>query len=255
MHAVEIAERLNEKLIVDAYRDIDACPNGLQVGPEDLEVERVAVAVDAAVETIERAIDADADMLVTHHGIVWDGIERLTGVHYNRIEPLVTANIALYVAHLPLDGHHKLGNAAGIADLLNLEGRHPFGQIGDEHVGQRGVLPKSRELSDIAEWLSDNLDTGEQSVQTLDFGPETVRTVAIVTGSGVDWLDEAVEVGADLLITGEGKQQVYHEAREAGINVLLGGHYATETFGVQSLRKPLASLGLETAFIDCPTGL
>jgi dinuclear metal center YbgI/SA1388 family protein len=255
MHAVEIAERLNDKLAVDAYTDIDASQNGLQVGPGDLDVERVAVAVDAAVETIERAIEADADMLVTHHGIVWDNIERITGIHYNRIEPLVTDDIALYVAHLPLDGHQRLGNAAGIANLLKLEGRHPFGQIGDEYVGQRGVLPKSRELTDIVEWLGENLDTGEQSIQTLDFGPETIRTVAIVTGSGADWLDEAAEFGVDLLITGEGKQKVYHEAREAGINVVLAGHYATETFGVKALQKPIESFGLETAFIDCPTGL
>jgi putative NIF3 family GTP cyclohydrolase 1 type 2 len=79
--------------------------------------------------------------------------------------------------------------------------------------------------------------------------------VAIVTGSGTDWLDEAVDVGADTLLTGEGKQQVYHEAREAGVNVLLAGHYATETAGVRALADLVAGWGVETTFVDHPTGL
>jgi len=92
-------------------------------------------------------------------------------------------------------------------------------------------------------------------VQLLDFGPEQVEDVAILTGSGVDWLDEAVESGADVLVTGEGKQKAYHEAREAGIHVVLAGHYATETFGVRALQDLLADWGVATSYIDCPTGL
>jgi len=255
MHAGEIATRLDEELDTEAYADVDASPNGLQVGPADREVETVAVAVDAAVETIERASEAGADLLVTHHGIVWGSIERVTDSNYRRIAPLVEDDIALYVAHLPLDGHQRLGNAAGIADLLDLGNRAPFGRMGGEWVGQRGRLAEPTTLSELAATLGESLDTGDGSVRTLDFGPETVEDVAIVTGSGVDWLEEAVAADADVLVTGEGKQQAYQEAREAGINVVLAGHYATETFGVRALADTLDSWGLETTFVDCPTGL
>jgi dinuclear metal center YbgI/SA1388 family protein len=255
MDAGDIASRLDDRLDVPAYADVDASPNGLQVGPASQPVETVAVAVDAAVETIERADEADADLLVAHHGLVWGSIERVTGRNFERIAPLVDGDTALYVAHLPLDGHQELGNAAGLADLLGLVDREPFGQVGPEYIGQRGQFDDPRALTDIAATLEDALDTGGRDVQTLDFGPETVEDVAIVTGSGVDWLDEAVDAGADLLVTGEGKQQVYHEAREAGINVALAGHYATETFGVRSLQRLLEDWGLETTFADCPTGL
>ncbi|MDS0282308.1 Nif3-like dinuclear metal center hexameric protein [Haloarcula onubensis] len=255
MHAGEIASRLDAELDTDAYADVDASPNGLQVGPADREVETVAVAVDAAVETIERASDAGADLLVTHHGVVWGSIERVTDTNYHRIAPLVADGLALYVSHLPLDGHQQLGNAAGLADLLDLDNRAPFGTMGGEYVGQRGRLVGGRSLDALVEDLETRLDTGGRSVQTLDFGPETVEEVAIATGSGVDWLDEAVDVGADVLITGEGKQQAYHEAREAGINVVLAGHYASETFGVRALRALLEEWDLETTYIDCPTGL
>jgi len=255
MHAGEIATRLDEELDTEAYADVDASPNGLQVGPADREVETVAVAVDAAVETIERASEAGADLLVTHHGIVWGSIERVTDSNYRRIAPLVENELALYVAHLPLDGHQRLGNAAGLADLLDLGNRAPFGRMGGEWVGQRGRLAETTTLSELAATLGESLDTGDGSVRTLDFGPETVEDVAIVTGSGVDWLEEAVAADADVLVTGEGKQQAYHEAREAGINVVLAGHYATETFGVRALADTLDSWGLETTFVDCPTGL
>jgi dinuclear metal center YbgI/SA1388 family protein len=255
MNAGDIATRLDDRLDTEAYADIDASPNGLQVGPAKQQVEHVAFAVDAAVETIDRAADAGADLLVTHHGIVWGGLERVTGTDYRRIAPLIDDDLALYVAHLPLDGHQSLGNAAGVADLLDLDNRAPFGSMGGEHIGQRGTLAEPRTVSDLADTLEGSLDTGGRPVPVLDFGPSTIEDVAIVTGSGVDWLQEAVETDADVLITGEGKQQAFHEAREQGIHVILAGHYATETFGVQSLQTVVDDWGLETTYIDCPTGL
>jgi len=255
MRCSQVCARLDEELDTTAYADVDASENGLQVGPESASVDHVAVAVDAAVATIERGAGVGADLLLTHHGLSWGGIDRVTGTHYRRIAPLVENGLPLYVSHLPLDGHQQLGNAAGVADVLGLENRAPFGRIGAEYIGQRGELPDSNTVSELQESLAGTLDTGSGEVRVLDFGPEHIRDVAIVTGSGTDWLDEAIEVGADALVTGEGKQNVYHEAREAGMHVVLAGHYATETFGVRSLADLLGEWGLETTFLDHPTGL
>ncbi|SIR25798.1 dinuclear metal center protein, YbgI/SA1388 family [Haladaptatus litoreus] len=253
MNLAELTEEYDARLRTSDFADVDASANGLQVGPDEKEVERVAFAVDAAEKTIEDAVEWDADALVVHHGLSWGGIERVTGRDYNRIAPLIENDVALYVSHLPLDSHPELGNAAGIADLLELDSREPFGSIGPEHIGQRGRGELT--VEEIRDELADELDTGGREIRVFDFGPETVEDVAIVTGSGVDWLDEAIDAGADALITGEGKQKVYHEAREAEINVLLAGHYATETFGVQSLQSLAEEWGLKTTFIDEPTGL
>jgi len=255
MQCQELADRLDDELRTDDYADIDASANGLQVGPSAGEVSHVAFAVNAAVETIDRAAEAGADLLVTHHGISWGGIERVTGSQYRHIASLVDNDLALYTSHLPLDGHQELGNAAGVAGVLDLGNRSPFGAMGGEYIGQRGQTAVPLAVGELRERLRTELDTGGQDVQVLDFGPSPVCDVAIVTGSGVDWLDEAVEVGADVLVTGEGKQHAYHEAREAGIHVVLAGHYATETFGVRSLRDLVSEWGLETTYIDCPTGL
>jgi dinuclear metal center YbgI/SA1388 family protein len=255
MDVATLAERFDARLDIDDYADVDPSANGLQVGPDGADVGRVALAVDAAEATIETVIERDADLLVVHHGLSWGGIERVTGRDYRRIAPLVEHDIALYAAHLPLDGHRELGNAAGLADLLDLEDREPFGEMGPVHIGQRGRASDPYDRGKLAALLEGALDTGDREVQVLEFGPETVEDVAIVTGSGVDWLDEAVAAGADALVTGEGKQQVYHEAREAGVNVYLAGHYATETFGVRALGGLAEEWGLETTFVDHPTGL
>jgi len=255
MDLTTICERFDDRLALAEYADVDASANGLQVGPDEKRVETVAFAVDGVAATAEAAADRDADLLVVHHGVSFGGIERVTGRQYGRIAPLVENDVALYAAHLPLDGHQELGNAAGVADALGLEGREPFGELGPVHIGQRGRLPDPVAREELAETLAADLDTGGRPVPVLDSGPETVEDVAIVTGAGADWLDEAVEADADAFVIGEGKHRLYHEAREAGLNVYLAGHYATETFGVRALQDLAAEWGLETAFVDHPTGL
>jgi dinuclear metal center YbgI/SA1388 family protein len=249
------ADRLDEQLRTDDYADVDASANGLQVGPDEGTVERVAFAVDGVAETFERAAAADADALVVHHGLSWGGFERVTGRTYDRLEPLFENGLALYVSHLPLDGHQELGNAAGVADVLELGDRTPFGELGPEHIGQRGIALEPYAPAELAERLESELETDGRPVQLLEFGPNEIEEVAIVTGSGTDWLDEAVAAGADALVTGEGKQKVYHEAREAGIHVALAGHYATETFGVRALQELVEEWDLETTYLEIPTGL
>ncbi|THE65275.1 Nif3-like dinuclear metal center hexameric protein [Salinadaptatus halalkaliphilus] len=255
MELTTIADRLDEELRTADYADLDASANGLQVGPDSGEITHVAFAVDGVAETFDRALEADADLLVVHHGLSWGGFDRVTGRTYDRLEPLLANDLALYVSHLPLDGHQERGNAAGVADVLDLENRRPFGALGPEYIGQCGAAAEPLDPDTLRERLEATLETGGQPVRHLEFGPDEIETVAIVTGSGTDWLDEAVDAGADALVTGEGKGKVYHEAREAGIHVYLAGHYATEAFGVRSLQSLVEEWGLETTYLEVPTGL
>ncbi len=262
MHLSTLCDRLDEELHTGAYAGVDASANGLQVGRPGPgaapdaggEVEHVALAVDAAVATAERAAAVGADLLVTHHGLVWGGLDRVTGRQHRRIAAFLDGDLPLYVSHLPLDGHPELGNAAGVADLLDVVDREPFVEE-PTPVGLRGRLAEPRSAAALRSDLADDLDTGDGRVRALEFGPGRVTEVAVVTGSGADFLDDAVAAGVDALVTGEGKGKLYHEAREAGVDVVLGGHYATETFGVARLADRLAEWGLETTVIDHSTGL
>ncbi|AZH26669.1 Nif3-like dinuclear metal center hexameric protein [Haloplanus aerogenes] len=252
MDRQEFVDRLDDRLRTDDYADLDASANGLQVGRRSGTVDRVAIAVDAAEATIEAAIDRDADVLLVHHGLVWGGLDRLTGLDYDRIEPLVENDVALYVSHLPLDGHQELGNAAILADRLGLAEQEPFGEYGTEYVGVRGTASDAYTTADLSARLDAELDT---ETRVLGFGPDEIEDVGIITGRGVDWIEAAAETDLDAFITGEGKHESYHEARDLGVNVFLAGHYATETLGVRAVGELAEKWGLETTFIEHPTGL
>lgn len=255
MNLGELSARYDEELRTAKYADLDASANGLQVGDSEMAVSHVAFAVDAAMATIEAAAEAGADTLVVHHGLSWGGIDRVTGRTYDRVAALVEADLGLYASHLPLDGHPTLGNAAGVADLLDLTDREPFGVVGPETIGLQGRLPRPLSLGALSEDLAGALETGGETIQVIPHGAKEITDLAIVTGSGADWVEEAATADVDALLTGEGKGRLYHDAREAGLSVLLAGHYATETFGVQNLAELADGWGLETTYLSHPTGL
>ena len=246
----EIVGFLDEYLDTGRFPDYPNALNGLQVeGPE--RVARFAVAVDASEAVIEAA-RGWAELLIVHHGLFWSGMQPLTGPHFRRIALLVESGTAVYSAHLPLDGHPKVGNAAVLAGRLGLVSLEPFGEYQGTHIGCRGTLAATP-LADLAAALS--ALTGER-VQTLPGGPGTVTTAGVVTGGGASRLPEAAARGLDVLITGEASHHHAIEAAELGVSVLLGGHYATEVWGVRALRGLLEDrFGIEGRFVDSPTGM
>ncbi len=265
---------LDERLDVAGVPDYPGALNGLQVeapGP----VERVAVAVDASTRTIRDAAAGGADLLVVHHGLFWDGVRPLTGYRHERIRALVESGTALYSAHLPLDAHPEVGNAAVLARRLGLEDLAPFGRWEGTTVGWKGaVSPSDEELSvrprppssgaSVARPASVSADelsarlarVVEGPVRVLPGGPGAASQVGVVTGAGASFLEEAASAGLDALVTGEATHHHAVEAAELGVTVFLGGHYATETFGVKAVGDLLARrFGLETWFVEAPTGL
>jgi dinuclear metal center YbgI/SA1388 family protein len=254
MQLAEFRDRLNDRLDHDRYADVDASSNGLQIGESSASIDRAAFAVDGATATVEAAAAANADVLVVHHGMIWGGLDRVIGREYDRIAACMENDIALYASHLPLDGHAEFGNAVGLAAFLDCEPVSPFGEYGGVTIGQRARTTEPYTADTLQSRLSE-LDTGGRSVRVLDFGPDSIEEIAVLTGSGADWIREAADAGVDALVTGEGKQQAYHEAREAGLNVFFAGHYATETFGVRRLKELVEGWGIETTYLDHPTGL
>jgi dinuclear metal center YbgI/SA1388 family protein len=256
MQLSTLVSRLDDRLDTGEYADVDPSANGLQVGPEEKDVETVAFAVDGAVETFERAAGYGADLLVVHHGIVWGGLDRVAGLEYDRVRALVDNDIALYVSHLPLDGHEEYGNAAGLASRLDLADvatwvDHEWGVA----VGATGTATDSYTTKGLRRAIGEALPVDSPDVQVLDHGPDDIEDVAIVTGAGADFFRAVDDEGVDAFVTGEGKQKLYHEAKEAGVSVFLAGHYATETVGVRNLQSLVSNWGPETTFVDAPTGL
>ncbi len=231
----------------------DTSQNGLQVeGPE--EVTRVAFAVDACLAAFERAVAEGAQILIVHHGLFWDKPYRLVGPFYQRVRTLIEGKCGLYAAHLPLDAHPEVGNNAEMARLLGLKEVRPFGKYHGVEIGVAGVLEPPLEIPALIGRLIQALN--RPPVRVLAHGPAKAHRIGCISGFAVSMIDQADEAGLDTFITGETSHAYYHLAAERGLNVLFGGHYATETLGVKALARHLEErFGLETVFLDIPTGM
>jgi len=231
----------------------DSSLNGIQVGRPGLVVDKVAFSVDACLETFRRATQVGAQMLFVHHGIYWGRVEAVSGTNYERMRTLITANLSLYAVHLPLDMHGEFGNNAQMAHLLDLRDREPFGLYRGTPIGWKGNLPEDMTLDEVTRKL---FHEPASTLGALPFGPRRIRTVGIISGGAPHEVDQAIGQGLDLYVTGESSHTIYHRCLEAGINVIFGGHYQTEVWGVQAIAKKLATdTGIETCFIDVPSGL
>lgn len=236
----------------------DSAPNGLQVGAAGASLSRVAFAVDSGLEVLRRAADQGAQLLFVHHGLFWGRQGAITGGLYRRIRVLMERDLALYAVHLPLDAHPQLGNNAGMAAALGLTDCRPFGRYHNVDIGVAGRVPEARypDGATLDELLAAPFGGRERCLAVLPFGAERIRTVGLVSGGGTRIVGQAIAAGLDLYITGDASHEVYHEALEAGINVVSAGHYATETWGVRNMMEHTAAhTGLATTFIDLPTGL
>jgi dinuclear metal center YbgI/SA1388 family protein len=229
----------------------DSSPNGLQVQGAE-RVTRVAFAVDVAVQTIRAAQAQRANFLVVHHGLWWGRHVPVTGTMYRRISALVRSDMSLYAAHLPLDCHPKVGNNVELARRLGLRVESTFGDYKGVRIGVIGVTSKPLRLATFATQVENELD-GKADV--FAFGARSVRRVAIVSGAGGMLAEAAAAAGCDTLLTGETSHAAMHPAREAGINLVFGGHYATETVGLVALQRHLEKqFGVHGVFVNAPTG-
>ena len=231
----------------------DCSNNGLQVEASD-EIHKVAFAVDACLDTFEKAARAGADLLVVHHGISWGGgLKRLDGYSARRLSVLFENHISLYAQHLPMDMHPVLGNNAVLSDILQIQERVPFFEDHGQVIGFSGMLPHPMTPAAIAWVLNDALDT--HAAIPVD-GHAPIHSIGIVSGGGADAIFDASRQKLDALLTGEFTHEFYHPASEQGLSVIAAGHYATETTGPRAIMKYTSqNTDLECVFIDSPTGL
>lgn len=245
----EIVAWLDEYLRIHAITD--SSPNGLQVQGAAT-VTRVAFAVDGARQTIDTAVRSGAQMLVVHHGLWWGSHEQIVGNMHGRISALIRHDLSLYAAHLPLDCHPECGNNAELARMFEMTVAAWFGEYKGTPIGAIARPQKALNRNALLKRIESVLGTPPE---VLPFGPRTIRQVGIISGGGAMFCEEARRVGCDTLITGETSHSAYHMAKEAGINLIYGGHYATETVGLRALQRRLGRrYSVTTRFIPAPTG-
>lgn len=244
----DIVQYLDNFLEVDQVKDKSW--NGLQVEGSEV-VEKIAFCVTAGGEVFKEVLQEDPDLIISHHGIFWKGADpSIKSWMKKRVKPLIETDTSLYGAHLPLDKHKEVGNNAQILKRLSIKPENPFGETDFGHVGWMGKT--DRDLFNLLDDLEAELDS---DCKLLDYGPERVKRVGVVTGSGGSYIYEALEKDLDLLITGE-ETDLAEVARDGEINIIFAGHYATETVGVIALKKKIQDkFSVDTIYLDFPTNL
>ncbi len=245
MNRSELTQYLSEFLQISNYKDY--APNGLQVQGRE-EIKTIVTGVTACQALIERAVELNADALLVHHGFFWKGEpEVLTGMKYQRIQSLIKNDINLYGYHLPLDGHPMLGNNAELARALGIIDAQAV-ESSPQGLVWQGHLNTPMSLTDFKGKLANAL--GREALHLGDTDRE-IHHLAWCSGGAQDYIDLAVELGADAFISGEVSERTFHSAMEQNIHYFSAGHHATERFGIKALGEHLADkFGFTHHFVD-----
>ncbi len=251
MRLEDLVSYLNSELRLADIPDYSNALNGLQMENQQGHVRKIVAAVDACLPVIRQAAALKADMLIVHHGLFWSGLQPYTGSVFQKIKCCTEAGLAIYSAHLPLDFHPTLGNDAVLARAMGLEPCGTFMNTKGTDNGARieTEIPRAALVSRLEE-------ATKSRVHLCPGGPDVCRRIGIMTGGAGSEVAAAAKAGIDTFITGEGPHWSYTLAEELGVNLLYGGHYATETFGVKALAEHIRErFGIPWEFVDHPTGL
>lgn len=246
MQRAALLAQLNDWLQPDKVQDY--CPNGLQVQGRD-EIERIVTGVTASQALLDAAVDAKADAVIVHHGYFWKGeADAVVGMKYRRLRTLFAHDMNLIAYHLPLDIHPEFGNNRRLLELLNCVDIQSDERVAPAGILQLGNLPEAISGYDLADRIEYTL---ARTMLACELSETPIRRVAVCTGGGQGFIEQAIAAGADAFITGEVSEQTIHIARECGIQFFAAGHHATERYGVQALGDRIAThLNLDVQFID-----
>lgn len=252
MRLEDICRRI-EGLFGEYWLESEYSNNGLQVEACH-EVNKVAFAVDACHETINKAHELGAELLIVHHGLSWGrGITRFTGVDAQRFGELFRYGISLFACHLPLDAHRDIGNNAVLAKRLGYDVTEWFSENYRLKLGCICRFEKTVELKELLRNVVANVSSG---ACLYDNSQGMTSSLAILSGSGDDSIYECSERGVKCLLTGEFAHKNFHAAKELGISLIRAGHYDTENTGIHELMKSVQKCAdVDVCFIDAPTGL
>jgi putative NIF3 family GTP cyclohydrolase 1 type 2 len=169
------------------------------------------------------------------------------------VRAYLVAGLNLYAAHLALDAHPVVGNNAELARRLGLTVEGMFAPVNGAPIGVIAVAPDGVKF----DYLVDRFEQNVGPVRLVQaYGPRISHKIGILSGAGAREIPAAAALGCDTFLTGETSHAEYYAAQNAGINVIYGGHYTTETVGVQALGQHLQEkFDLEFEFVDLPTGL
>lgn len=229
---------------------------GLIVGKLNQEVSKVQLSLDATDKAIENAIKNSADLIITHHPMIFKLVKTITTMDNlgRKIIKLIENNKSLYAMHTNLDSS-KDGLNDYILNLLEVENSKVIdvnefdNEVG---IGRLYTLSKEMNIDEYATFVKNSLKI--KNIRIISENREKIiKKVALINGSGMSYWRKVKSLGADLFITGDIGYHDALDAKEAGINVFDIGHFESENCFVELLRKDIEGMGIEViTFNDGP---
>jgi dinuclear metal center YbgI/SA1388 family protein len=210
---------------------------GLLAGRKDKEVTKVLIALDATDEVVRMAVKQKADMLITHHPMIFSPMKRITDEDMNgrRLISLIQSDICYYAMHTNYDTR---GMADLAARMMNLQECTVLEEVKDgEGIGRVGVLPEKMSLEECALLVKDTYDI--PSVKIFGDPQRMVYLAAICPGAGKSTMKEALRFGCDVYITGDIDHHTGIDAVDQGLCIIDAGHYGIEHIFMQDVKNYL----------------
>ena len=251
MKCYEIMERLEQvspRSFAEGWDNV-----GLLCGREEKEIASIYIALDATKEAVEAAKRLGADLLLTHHPMIFKPLKQVSGRHFigAKILTLAEAGICYYAMHTNFD---VMGMADAVAGQLSLEDRKVLSvtyedELSKEGIGRIGTLPVPMTLAECAAYVKRRCKI--ERVKVYGEPGETIIMAAVCPGSGKSCIEDAIRLGADVLITGDIDHHEGIDAVEQGLAVIDAGHYGLEKIFVPYMeeycRRNLAGVNVYTA--------
>ena len=242
MKCKEIIAKIEERYPVSFAEGWDN--SGFLAGDASWEVKKVFLALDATDEVIDTAIQCGADMIITHHPLIFSGMKRVTAGDFigRRIMKLIQHKICYYAMHTNFD---VLGMAELSADYLQLSQREVLDVTYEEEtrkegIGRWGNLPVPMTLKECGKFVKEQFHL--PFVQIYGEGNKRIEKIAVCTGSGKSLMKQVLKSGAQAYVTGD---MDYHSSIDAvaqGICIIDAGHYGTEYIFMDYMERELKEM-------------
>ena len=214
---------------------------GLLAGREEKEVKRIYVALDPSDEVIEEAVKMNADMLITHHPLIFSGIKRITDQEFvgRRVLRLIQSDISYYAAHTNYDVRRMAALSCrrlGLDSPEVLEVTHVKEDGTQEGIGSIAKVSETT-LAELSRRVKEVFHL--KTVRVFGEPPRLVQKVAVCPGSGKSVIPEALRKRADVLITGDIGHHEGIDSAAQGLAVIDAGHYGMEYIFEEDMKQYL----------------
>lgn len=242
---IEVMETLAPTFLKEDFDNV-----GLMVGDREKEVKKVLVALDCTLKVVQEAKDNNVDLIITHHPLIFRRPNNITTdtLQGKKIIELIKNDISLYSSHTNLDSAKK-GLNDSIPGLLGydtseiLETNKRDSEAG---LGRLVTLEQATTLEDIINKVKATFNINNLRVVK---GKDEVNKIAIINGSGQDFIGRAISKGADCIITGDTTYHFASDYKEMGINIIDAGHFASEQIVFFNVMKNIIDKFNDVEFI------